>query len=174
MKISEHTRTLAITVIASTAALYSLLSSNLDAKPLPHGGDGFYSKTRTSAPFAPHGRLLRANRPSRMPATPHPPDHPFSRTNPAFAATPITSPLPKIAIAGMRFQPALIHIKAGDTVTWTNHEPALHIISSPNYGLLASDRLGHGSVFTHTFKEAGTYTYYCTLHPGMMGIVIVN
>ena len=174
MKIFEHTKTLVITAIAASAALLYMLSGNLDAKPLHPGSDVYYGPARAPVPFALRGHPPRINRPIPMPAAAHPPKHPATPTIPASATAPAGPPLTRIAIAGMQFRPALIHIKAGEQVTWVNHEPALHIISSPNYGLLASDRLAQGSMFTHTFKEPGAYTYYCTLHPQLMGIVIVE
>ena len=173
MTLFDHARALVITIMASTATLISALPSNIDARPLRPGGSGFDGPTRGFAPFALH-RPLRMNRPRRMPASPHPWYHPFSPGRPTSAAASTKTPLTRVVIAGMRFQPSIIHIKAGDEVTWINHEPLLHIISSPNYGLLASEGLVRGSEFTHTFKEPGTYTYYCTLNRQMTGMVIVE
>jgi plastocyanin len=109
-----------------------------------------------------------------MRSTLHPPNQATIPANTALTATQPTSPSTNIAIAGMQFRPALIHIKTGGQVTWANHEPVIHIISSPNNGLLASGQLMYGAVYKHTFKEPGIYNYYCTLNPAMMGIVIVD
>jgi plastocyanin len=74
----------------------------------------------------------------------------------------------------MQFHPPTIRIKAGEEVTWINNELILHAVSSRDNGLLASERLGFGSVFTHKFEQSGVYTYYCAMLPSMRGVVIVE
>ncbi|MDQ6807000.1 MAG: plastocyanin/azurin family copper-binding protein [Actinomycetota bacterium] len=63
-------------------------------------------------------------------------------------------------------------IKAGDTVTWHNSGPSRHSATATDKsfdtGVLA--RGGSGS---HTFTAAGTFTYYCSVHPSMHGTVTV-
>ena len=79
-----------------------------------------------------------------------------------------------VTIAGMQFQPATIRVKSGEQVTWINAESMPHTVTSQTSNVLASERLGRGGAFTHTFDQPGTYTYYCALHPSMTGRVIVE
>jgi plastocyanin len=78
------------------------------------------------------------------------------------------------------YNPSPINIAKGTTVTWTNHDNTAHTVTegnpsgySPPNGF-DSGLLAPGSVFTHTFATAGTVQYYCTLHPTMLGEVIVK
>ncbi len=71
----------------------------------------------------------------------------------------------------MRFSPAVLTVKAGTTVTWTNYDGSNHIILM---GSVRSPRLKHDSTFTHTFDKPGEYTYICAIHgEKMTGKVIV-
>jgi len=78
------------------------------------------------------------------------------------------------------YNPSPINIVKGTTVTWTNHDTTAHTVTegnpsgySPPNGF-DSGILAPGSVFTHTFATGGTVQYYCTLHPTMLGEVIVK
>ena len=71
----------------------------------------------------------------------------------------------------MRFSPAVLKVKAGTTVTWTNYDGSNHIILM---GDVRSQRLKHDSTFTHTFSTPGEYSYICAIHgEKMSGKVIV-
>ncbi len=79
-----------------------------------------------------------------------------------------------IIIQDFAFSPETITIKAGDTITWTNKDSAKHTVTSDTGDELASPLIGNGETFTHTFTTKGTYTYKCTPHPGMKGMVVVE
>jgi plastocyanin len=81
------------------------------------------------------------------------------------------------------FKPNPIQVHVGDTVTWTNDDSQPHTVtsgqngqpdgkfdSSPNFNPL----IAPGQTFSHTFTEAGQYSYYCALHPNMVGKVSVS
>ncbi|HUG16523.1 MAG TPA: plastocyanin/azurin family copper-binding protein [Thermomicrobiales bacterium] len=78
-----------------------------------------------------------------------------------------------IPIQGFRFQPAEITVTVGTTITWTNMDNAPHSATADddsfNTGVLGENE--SGSV---TFDTAGTFTYYCLLHPNMTATVIVT
>ncbi len=80
---------------------------------------------------------------------------------------------PAVAIVGFSFEPATISIDVGDTVLWINEDSARHNVTSDD-DVFASDNLADGESFTHTFDEAGTFDYVCTLHSGMSGTVEVS
>lgn len=79
-----------------------------------------------------------------------------------------------VAIKNMQFQPATIKVKSGESVTWINSSAMPHTVTSTDGGKIASQTLGNGGAFQHTFTEPGTYTYICSLHPSMTGTVIVE
>lgn len=74
-----------------------------------------------------------------------------------------------------RFEPAVIQVQSGTTVTWTNHDQFPHTVQL----LTGSDRstrdLGIGKSVTIRFDQPGEYYYRCSLHPSQMhGKVIVK
>jgi len=74
--------------------------------------------------------------------------------------------------ASYRFAPPSITVRAGATVTWTNHDSFTH-----NVALEGSEplRMAPGQSVTHTFASPGTYPYLCSLHPkDMKGTVLVT
>lgn len=78
------------------------------------------------------------------------------------------------------YVPSTLMIGKGTTVTWKNEDSTLHTVTS---GTAESDisgtefdssYLAGGKSFQHTFSGAGTFEYYCTLHPFMKAKVIVG
>jgi plastocyanin len=78
------------------------------------------------------------------------------------------------------FEPATLTVPAGTTVTWKNSDSTLHTVTSGSAETgvsgteFDSSYLAGGKTFQHTFSSAGTFDYYCTLHPFMKGQVVVN
>jgi plastocyanin len=75
------------------------------------------------------------------------------------------------------YAPQTITIKAGDTLTWTNVDTTPgngHTVTSSGRGPLKSQSLSQGGTFSYTFATAGTYPYYCAIHPDMTGTVTVH
>lgn len=80
-----------------------------------------------------------------------------------------------VSIKDMSFAPQTLTIPVGTTVTWTNQDSMPHTVTSPGKKkVLDSGELAQGGSYTYTFNEAGTYSYFCTVHPGMKGKVIVK
>jgi plastocyanin len=80
-------------------------------------------------------------------------------------------------IKTFQFQPKVIEVHAGATVTWTNQDYIEHTITSgtpdaPD-GSFASEPFGKGKSFTTTFAKPGEYTYFCSRHKSMHGTVKV-
>jgi plastocyanin len=78
-----------------------------------------------------------------------------------------------VAIEAFAFQPATVTVKAGQEVTWTNHDPAEHTVTQEGGGF-DSGTMAAGATFKTTFDQPGEYRYICTLHPGMKGRVVVK
>ena len=76
-----------------------------------------------------------------------------------------------VAMKNMKFSPATIEIKKGDTVEWKNDDITPHTATSATFdsGSIASD-----AIWRHTFTEAGNFPYTCTFHPVMKATIIVN
>ena len=71
------------------------------------------------------------------------------------------------------YSPNPIEVKVGETVTWVNDDSTIHTATS-NDGSFDSDILRRGQSFSYTFDEEGEYPYFCTLHPKMVGKVVVT
>lgn len=69
------------------------------------------------------------------------------------------------------FSPAIIKVKSGTKVTWTNNDSLSHIINFTNE---ESEVLNAGEMFNKTFSGTGTFDYDCGIHSNMRGIVIVK
>jgi plastocyanin len=71
------------------------------------------------------------------------------------------------------FGPQTITVPVGATVTWTNKDDIPHTSVSTD-GVFKSKVLDTDEKFSYTFTKAGTYLYYCTIHPKMTGKVVVQ
>jgi len=81
----------------------------------------------------------------------------------------------KVKIANLAFDPPTLTVKVGTKVTWTNHDEVPHTVTSTTEPrLLKSPTLDTNDSFSHVFKEAGTYKYFCKVHPKMTGTVTVK
>ena len=77
------------------------------------------------------------------------------------------------------FIPNPVTIPVGGTVTWENNDTAAHTSTAGSAtegpsGVFDSSLIMAGSSFSHTFDEAGTYDYFCMVHPWMVGSVTVS
>ena len=71
------------------------------------------------------------------------------------------------------FAPAALTVAAGSTVTWTNKDDEPHTVVS-EAGLFRSGALDTGDSFSFRFDKAGTYRYTCSIHPRMLGTIVVQ
>jgi plastocyanin len=73
-----------------------------------------------------------------------------------------------------KFEPPIIQVKPGTTVTWTNHDDFPHTVQVLAGADPTTQSLGIGKSVTITFDRPGTVYYHCSLHPAQMkGEVIV-
>jgi plastocyanin len=79
---------------------------------------------------------------------------------------------PGVTIADFHFTPGTTTIHAGDTITWTNNGPSSHTATASN-GAFNTGVLHKGQSSSHTFTQAGTYSYFCSIHPFMHGTIVV-
>jgi plastocyanin len=78
-----------------------------------------------------------------------------------------------VKIDNFVFGPQTITVPVGTTVTWTNADDIPHTSVSTE-GVFKSKVLDTDEKFSYTFTKAGTYPYYCTIHPKMTGKVVVQ
>jgi len=77
------------------------------------------------------------------------------------------------------FIPSPVTIPMGGTVTWENNDTAAHTATGGSAtegpsGVFDSSLIMAGSSFSHTFEDAGTFDYFCMVHPWMAGTVVVE
>jgi plastocyanin len=96
-----------------------------------------------------------------------------------------------VTIQGIAYSPAELEVEAGTTITWTNEDDVLHTVTSGRQGeqgvpgvsddtdprpdgTFEGQLDGKDTTFEFTFDDPGTYAYYCDVHVGMVGEVVVN
>ena len=79
----------------------------------------------------------------------------------------------EIKIANFTFDPPILTMKAGTTVTWVNNDDIPHLVSEKD-GKFRSSALDTGDKFSQTFSTAGTVEYFCAIHPHMVGKIVVT
>jgi plastocyanin len=92
------------------------------------------------------------------------------------SATPVQGTA-EVAMKNRQFVPKEITITAGTTVVWTNEDSYSHTVTSGTRGNptgLFDTEVQAGGTFQYTFDNPGTYPYYCKIHPGMDGTVVVQ
>ena len=86
---------------------------------------------------------------------------------PAFAAD------SSIVMKNFDFAPMTATVAAGTTVTWKNEDGEPHTVVSTD-GLFRSAALDQNDTFKFTFAKPGTYRYVCSIHPKMVGTIVVK
>lgn len=96
----------------------------------------------------------------------------------------------EVAIEDFAFAPKRMKVETGDTVTWTNKDDILHTVTSgrgQKQGVpgvtenkdakpdgVFDQEVDFEETFEFTFDSSGTYAYFCAIHPGMTGTVVVK
>jgi plastocyanin len=78
-----------------------------------------------------------------------------------------------VKIDNFVFGPQTVTVPVGATVTWTNSDDIPHTAVSTE-GAFKSKVMDTDEKFSYTFTKAGTYSYYCSIHPKMTGTVVVK
>lgn len=87
----------------------------------------------------------------------------------------------RVAMTAQGFNPEIIQVKKGQTVTWLNQSQFSRQVTgdlpeiAPTIGFDSGNKLEQGDSFTYKFEEAGSYTYYDRSNPvSTKGTVIVT
>jgi plastocyanin len=92
----------------------------------------------------------------------------------AEEAAAASSPSPTtVHIDNFTFSPAEITVVRGTTVVWVNGDDIPHTVVATNKAF-RSKVLDTEQQFSFTFKDSGSYEYFCSLHPHMKGKVVVK
>jgi len=78
-----------------------------------------------------------------------------------------------VKIDNFVFGPQAITVPVGTTVTWTNSDDIPHTTVSTD-GAFKSKVMDTDEKFSFKFTKAGTYSYYCSVHPKMTGKIVVQ
>ena len=89
------------------------------------------------------------------------------------SASAADSAAPRVLIQQFMFAPVTLTVKAGTVVTWLNKDEEPHTIFS-DAGLFRSGAVDTDGTFEFKFEKPGTYHYLCTIHPRMVGTIVVE
>ena len=79
----------------------------------------------------------------------------------------------EVKIDNFSFGPQAQSVAVGTTVSWTNRDDIPHTVVSTD-GVFKSKVLDTDEKFSYTFAKAGTFSYYCSIHPKMTGKIVVQ
>jgi plastocyanin len=91
----------------------------------------------------------------------------------AFAAVAAQDATDVVTIDNFTFSPKPLTVAVGTTVKWVNHDDIPHTVVEKNTSF-RSKALDTDDSYSYTFTSAGTFDYFCGLHPHMVGQVIVK
>jgi len=97
----------------------------------------------------------------------------FGALGAALASAPATVTPATVTIDNFAFMQPTITVAAGTTVTWTNNDDIPHTVRAVD-GSFHSAALDSADHYSFTFTKPGVYSYFCSLHPKMVGKVIVK
>jgi plastocyanin len=79
-----------------------------------------------------------------------------------------------VKVDNFSFSPKELIVAVGTTVTWTNRDDIPHTVVSTEGSVFKSKVLDTDEKFSYTFTKAGTFPYFCSIHPKMTGKVVVH
>ncbi len=79
-----------------------------------------------------------------------------------------------VDMAAVKYARDTVTISAGQAVRWINRDPVEHTVTFDGAAEPGSPVIPPNGSYVHRFEKAGTYTYHCTPHPFMKGVVIVK
>ncbi|HEX7893862.1 MAG TPA: cupredoxin family copper-binding protein [Terriglobales bacterium] len=79
----------------------------------------------------------------------------------------------QITVDNFTFTPGTLTVPVNSTVTWMNKDDVPHVIASTD-GLFRSKGLDTDDHYSYTFTKPGTYSYFCSIHPKMVGKIVVQ
>jgi plastocyanin len=97
-------------------------------------------------------------------AAPAPTTRPRATRPPAVVA---------VTMRNIRFMPRRVVVRLGQTVRWTNDDDTAHTVASQSLRI-ASEAIRPGQTFTYRPRRRGSFFYFCTIHAGQTGRIVVR
>ena len=79
-----------------------------------------------------------------------------------------------VTIANFAFNPATVTAKVGDTITWTNSDSVQHTATIKSNESCTTPALAKDVSGGITFSQAGSYDFFCKIHPQMTGKIEIT
>lgn len=79
----------------------------------------------------------------------------------------------EVKVDNFTFSPATLDVPVNSTVSWVNKDDIPHVIAGDD-GAFKSKALDTDEKYSYTFTKAGSYSYYCPIHPKMVGKIVVH
>ncbi len=79
----------------------------------------------------------------------------------------------RVGMKHNRFTPRRITVRLGQRVRWTNGDAVAHTVASVDLRL-SSDAIRAGKTFSYRPRRAGRFRYFCTIHAGQTGVLVVR
>jgi plastocyanin len=94
-------------------------------------------------------------------------------SNPTNARSDAKPQTAEVRVDNFTFGPQSLTVPVNTTVTWVNRDDIPHVIVSDD-GVFRSKALDTDDKYSFTFTKAGTYPYFCGIHPKMVGKIVVQ
>lgn len=94
-------------------------------------------------------------------------------TSPTISAATVTIQPSARTLSTAAFVPNPVTLSVGGVVTWSNTDSSTHDMVSDT-GLWDSGRMAPSGRYDFTFSSKGSFPYHCSIHPGMVGTVVVQ
>lgn len=91
----------------------------------------------------------------------------------AHADAPAATKEVTVTILNFKFDADRVEVPVGTKVTWVNKDTTVHTVISKDKSFANSPGLDTDDNYSYVFTKAGTYDYYCSLHPFMTGKIVV-
>jgi len=96
-----------------------------------------------------------------------------SATNPSPATAGPAAQSAKVDVKSSKFNPAVIAVKKGGRITWTNSDSTAHTATADKRSF-DTQSIDPGKSKSVSFTTAGTFAYHCDFHPFMKAMVVVR
>lgn len=110
---------------------------------------------------------------SYSPSAPLPSPMPSPTPTPGGPSSAVAIPMGASTLGKGAYVPGDLNVTVGTTVTWRNTDSVSHTSTSDATGW-NSGVVAPGGQFSFAFQTAGTFPYRCTIHPGMVGTIVVR
>ena len=97
-----------------------------------------------------------------------------STSTPAASPAPASGGAVAVKMQNIAFEPKNVTAKVGQKITWTNADSTDHNAVANKGASFKSKDFGKGGTYSYKLEKAGTISYECTIHPGMVGTITVT